>query len=43
VFRDVDRIDYGGQIDTQLVEAAAAKGPGDLARLLDSGSTWTVE
>jgi 2-oxoglutarate ferredoxin oxidoreductase subunit beta len=43
VFRDVDRIDYGGQIDAQLVQAAAAKGPGDLTKLLNSGSTWEVE
>jgi hypothetical protein len=27
----------------QLVAAAARKGPGDLAALLRSGTTWTVE
>ncbi len=43
VFRDVERVDYGGQLDAQLVDAAARKGPGDLATLLSSGSTWTVE
>ncbi|HLI02540.1 MAG TPA: 2-oxoacid:ferredoxin oxidoreductase subunit beta [Acidimicrobiales bacterium] len=43
VFRDVGRTDYGAQIDAQLMDAAAKKGPGDLATLLASGSTWTVE
>jgi 2-oxoglutarate/2-oxoacid ferredoxin oxidoreductase subunit beta len=41
VFRDVDRPDYGALVDQQLV-GAAQKGPGDLTKLLASGSTWTV-
>jgi 2-oxoglutarate ferredoxin oxidoreductase subunit beta len=42
VFRAVERADYGSLVDQQLVAATAAKGPGDLAALLHSGSTWTV-
>ncbi len=42
VFRDVQRIDYGSQVNQQLVEATTTKGPADLADLLSSGSTWTV-
>jgi 2-oxoglutarate ferredoxin oxidoreductase subunit beta len=43
VFRDIERVDYGSQVNQQLVAAATEKGPGDLAALLASGSTWTVE
>jgi 2-oxoglutarate ferredoxin oxidoreductase subunit beta len=43
VFRDVERPDFGSLIGDQLVAAAQAKGPGDLAKLLTSGSTWTVD
>jgi 2-oxoglutarate ferredoxin oxidoreductase subunit beta len=42
VFRDVQRPDYGSLVNQQLVAAAERKGPGDLAALLASGSTWTV-
>ncbi len=42
VFRDVDRPDYGHAVQQQLHEAADKRGPGDLAALLRSGSTWTV-
>jgi 2-oxoglutarate ferredoxin oxidoreductase subunit beta len=42
VFRDVQRPDYGSLVNQQLVAAAERKGPGDLAGLLTSGSTWTV-
>jgi 2-oxoglutarate ferredoxin oxidoreductase subunit beta len=42
VFRDVERPHYGALVDQQLVAAAERKGPGDLAELLVSGSTWTV-
>ncbi len=42
VFRAVERPDYGSQMDTQLLDAQARKGPGDLAALLLSGTTWTV-
>jgi 2-oxoglutarate ferredoxin oxidoreductase subunit beta len=43
VFRAVDRPDYGTQVQNQLVRASEQRGPGDLAELLSSGSTWTVE
>ncbi len=43
VFRDVSRVDYGSQVNEQLVAATTRKGPGDLRSLLTSGSTWTVE
>ncbi|MGO9558037.1 MAG: 2-oxoacid:ferredoxin oxidoreductase subunit beta [Acidimicrobiales bacterium] len=43
VFRAVERPDYGSQVDSQLLEAQARKGPGDLEALLRSGNTWTVE
>jgi 2-oxoglutarate ferredoxin oxidoreductase subunit beta len=42
VFRSVERPDYGSLVNQQIVAAAEAKGPGDLASLLKSGSTWTV-
>ncbi len=42
VFRAVDRPDYAGETDRQLVAAQERSGPGDLASLLRSGSTWTV-
>ena len=42
VFRDVERPDYGTAIQQQLVAAQERQGPGDLAALLTSGSTWEV-
>ncbi|MGH9105724.1 MAG: 2-oxoacid:ferredoxin oxidoreductase subunit beta [Acidimicrobiales bacterium] len=42
VFRDVERVDYGRQVNDQVAAAAERKGPGDLRDLLSSGSTWTV-
>jgi 2-oxoglutarate ferredoxin oxidoreductase subunit beta len=42
VFRAVERPDYGSLVQDQLVAAASRKGPGDLAALLRSGTTWTV-
>jgi len=42
VFRAVQRAHYGDLMGQQLVAAAESKGPGDLAKLLASGSTWTV-
>jgi 2-oxoglutarate ferredoxin oxidoreductase subunit beta len=43
VFRAVERPDYGSLVNAQLAEATQRKGPGDLAALLSSGSTWTVD
>jgi 2-oxoglutarate ferredoxin oxidoreductase subunit beta len=42
VFRAVERPDYGTQVQQQLVTASEQRGPGELADLLASGSTWTV-
>jgi len=43
VFRAVERTEYGDAMQRQLVEANERRGPGDLADLLESGGTWTVE
>jgi 2-oxoglutarate ferredoxin oxidoreductase subunit beta len=42
VFRATERPDYGGLVETQVLEARARKGEGDLDLLLRSGMTWTV-
>jgi 2-oxoglutarate ferredoxin oxidoreductase subunit beta len=42
VFRAVERPAYGELIQRQLIEAQERQGPGDLAALLASGSTWEV-
>jgi 2-oxoglutarate ferredoxin oxidoreductase subunit beta len=43
VFRAVRKPTYEGLLEAQIAEAVKARGPGDLARLLHSGETWTVE
>lgn len=43
VFRSVQRPDYGSETDRQLEAAVAKQGPGDLATLLNSRPTWTIE
>src|SRR3984957_4981845 len=43
VFRAVERPEYGAAMARQLLEANERRGPGDLADLLASGGTWTVE
>ena len=42
VFRAVERADYGSAMSAQLLDAQQRKGPGELAALLSSGSTWEV-
>jgi 2-oxoglutarate ferredoxin oxidoreductase subunit beta len=42
VFRAVDRPSYEVSMQRQLVDAAERSGPGDLAALLRSAPTWTV-
>jgi len=42
VFRAVERPTYGDLIQGQLLDAQSRQGPGDLADLLASGSTWEV-
>jgi 2-oxoglutarate ferredoxin oxidoreductase subunit beta len=43
VFRAVERADYGTAISQQLMAASERKGPGDLAALLHSNGTWSVD
>jgi 2-oxoglutarate ferredoxin oxidoreductase subunit beta len=43
VFRAVERPTYEGMLEDQIGSAIGARGPGDLAKLLHSGDTWTVE
>ena len=40
VFRAVERPDYGALLDRQVIAAAERLGPGNLADLLSSGTTW---
>jgi 2-oxoglutarate ferredoxin oxidoreductase subunit beta len=42
VFRAVERPTYEGELQRQLVDAAAKSGPGDMNSLLRSAPTWTV-
>ncbi len=42
VFRAVERPDYGTAVSDQVVAASDKRGPGDLATLLRSNGTWTV-
>lgn len=40
VFRAVERPDYGSMVNHQMLAACDREGPGDLAKLLASGTTW---
>ena len=42
VFRDVTRSTYEDEVQRQIVTAVERQGPGDLAALLASGTTWEV-
>ncbi len=42
VFRNVERANYERAVHQQIAEATAKSGQGDLAKLLNSGDTWTV-
>ena len=42
VFRNVSWSVYDDLMAQQLETAVAKRGPGDLAKLLDSGETWVV-
>lgn len=42
IFRDVERAEYGSQVNGQIADIIAAQGAGDLETLLTSGDTWTV-
>jgi 2-oxoglutarate ferredoxin oxidoreductase subunit beta len=43
VFRDVEAPEYAESVNNQLLTANEKAGPGDLAALLRSGATWSVE
>ena len=43
VFRAVERPEYGEQMSEQILDAQSKRGLGDLAGLLRSGSSWTVD
>jgi 2-oxoglutarate ferredoxin oxidoreductase subunit beta len=43
VFRDVEQPTYDELMLRQIKEATAVRGPGDLPRLLRSGTTWVVD
>ncbi len=43
VVRNISRPTHDQMLNDQLVEATATRGKGDLAKLLNSGETWTVE
>jgi len=43
IFRDVERSTYESVLQQQIHDAQASRGPGDLAALIASAGTWTVE
>jgi 2-oxoglutarate/2-oxoacid ferredoxin oxidoreductase subunit beta len=43
IFRQVERPSYDELMRTQIEEAVAQQGPGDLAALLGSGDTWRID
>jgi 2-oxoglutarate/2-oxoacid ferredoxin oxidoreductase subunit beta len=43
VFRSIDRPEYASAVAAQVAAAGQKKGPGDLASLLRSTGTWTVD
>jgi 2-oxoglutarate/2-oxoacid ferredoxin oxidoreductase subunit beta len=43
VFRAIERPEYGLEMSRQIIDAQERKGPGDLASLLRSGGSWTVD
>ncbi len=43
VFRAVTKASYDALLEQQVNDAIEARGGGDLAALLNSGDTWTVE
>jgi 2-oxoglutarate/2-oxoacid ferredoxin oxidoreductase subunit beta len=43
VYRDVDRPSYDELMSGQLAAASESRGVGDLAQLIGSGDTWTID
>jgi 2-oxoglutarate ferredoxin oxidoreductase subunit beta len=43
IFRDVERDEYGAAVSAQIARVQQSKGQGDLAKLLRSNGSWTVQ
>jgi 2-oxoglutarate ferredoxin oxidoreductase subunit beta len=43
VFRDVPRSTYEADLDRQILDAQASRGPGNLQDLVTSSGSWVVE
>ncbi len=43
MFREIERQEYSKAVGDQVVAAGESRGPGDLAALLRSNGTWTVD
>ncbi len=43
IFRETERQEYTSAVGAQVTQASESKGPGDLAALLRSNGTWTVD
>jgi 2-oxoglutarate ferredoxin oxidoreductase subunit beta len=43
IFRQVEKPTYEDLLTAQIDSAIARNGPGDLSRLLNAGTTWTVD
>ena len=43
IFRAIERATYEDLMGDQIEGAIAKSGPGDLAKLINSGDTWVVE
>jgi 2-oxoglutarate/2-oxoacid ferredoxin oxidoreductase subunit beta len=43
VFRDVQRPIYDVEVQAQLAASLERSGPGDLAKIMSSGATWSIE
>jgi 2-oxoglutarate ferredoxin oxidoreductase subunit beta len=43
VFRDVEKASYEDLLAQQIEAAREKMGPGDLAKLINSGDTWVID
>jgi 2-oxoglutarate/2-oxoacid ferredoxin oxidoreductase subunit beta len=43
VFRSVQRLTYEDMLEQQVADSIAAKGPGNLEKLINSGETWHID
>jgi 2-oxoglutarate ferredoxin oxidoreductase subunit beta len=42
IFRSVSKPTYEDMLNNQVESAIAAKGPGNLEKLINSGETWVI-